>query len=122
MLFVLILITSIILQFFLPWWIIAPVAFGLAFWKAASGKHAFSATFGAIFLLWVSMGLIRSIPNENLLANRVGEMLMLSLTSYNWIIVLLSTGLIGGLTAGIAALAGYCTSDAFKTRRGSRGA
>lgn len=116
MLFLLILIASLILQFFLPWWIIAPIAFGLAFWKARSGSHAFGSGFGAIFLLWVIMGLIHSIPNENLLANRVGEMLMLPLNSFNWIIVLIATGIVGGLVAGISALAGFYSSNVFKTR------
>lgn len=116
MLFILILITSLLLQFFLPWWIIAPVAFGLAFWKARSGGHAFGSGFGAIFILWVIMGLIQSIPNENLLANRVGEMLMLPSSSFNWIIVLLVTGIIGGLAAGLSALAGFYSADAIKTK------
>jgi hypothetical protein len=30
-------------QFFMPWWIIAPVAFGLAFWKAMNARQAFIA-------------------------------------------------------------------------------
>ena len=114
MLFLLILILSLILQFFLPWWIIGLVAFGLAFWKANRAGQAFAAGFGAIFLLWIIMGLVNSIPNENLLANRVGEMLLLPLNSFNWIIVLLVTGLIGGLVAGLSALAGFYTAAAFK--------
>ena len=117
MLFILILIISLILQFFLPWWIIAPVAFGLAFWKARSGGHAFSSGFGAIFLLWVVMGLIHSIPNENLLANRVGEMLTLPYSSLNWVIVLLVTGIVGGLAGGFSALAGFYTGAVLKNRQ-----
>lgn len=120
MLFLLILITSLLLQFFLPWWIIAPVAFGLAFWKARTGGHAFGQSFLAIFLLWVIMGLIHSIPNENLLANRVGEMLMLPSSSYNWIIVLLATGIVGGIVAGFSALAGFYSGTALNMRQVSR--
>lgn len=115
MLFILIIIASLILQFFLPWWIIAPIAFGLAFWKARSGGHAFASGFGAIFLLWVVMGLVNSIPNENLLANRVGEMLMLPSSSFNWIIVLLITGIVGGIAGGFSALAGFYSSNLIKT-------
>ena len=63
MLFLLILIISLILQFFLPWWIIALVAFGLSFWKAQTASQAFGSGFAAIFVLWVIMGLIHSIPN-----------------------------------------------------------
>ena len=113
MLFLLILITSLILQFFLPWWIIAPIAIGLSFWKAKSGSNAFVSGFGAIFLLWVLVGLFHSIPNENLLANRVGQLLMMPQSSFNWIFVLLISGVIGGLAAGFSALAGYYLRLAF---------
>ena len=117
MLFLLILIISLILQSFLPWWIIALVAFGLAFWKANRAGQAFASGFGALFLLWIIMGLIHTIPNENLLANRVGEMLLIPLNSLNWIIVLLVTGLIGGLVAGLSALAGFYTAATFRKPR-----
>ncbi|MBC7743549.1 MAG: hypothetical protein H7096_00435 [Flavobacterium sp.] len=110
-------VISLILQFLLPWWIISPVAFGLAFWKAKTGRYGFSAGFTAIFLLWSIMGLVRSIPNENRLANRVGEMLMLPPNSFNWIIVLLITGIIGGLVGGISALAGFYIRESFNTRK-----
>ena len=112
MLILLIAIVCCILQFFLPWWIIAPVAFGMAFWKAKSGGHAFGAGFSAIFILWIIIALIRSVPNKNLLANRVGQMLMLPDLSFNWIIILLITGIIGGLAAGLSALAGFYSRQA----------
>lgn len=112
MLFLLIAIISLILQLFLPWWIIAPVAFGLAAWKASSGKYAFVSAFFAILLVWIVAGLIHTIPNENILANRVGTMLNLPDNSINWIIVLLLTGIIGGLASGFSALAGFFAKDA----------
>jgi hypothetical protein len=112
MLILLIALVCLILQFFLPWWIIAPVAFLMALWKARSAGHAFGAGFSAIFILWIMMALVHSIPNENLLANRVGQMLMLPDLSFNWILVLLITGIIGGLAAGLAALAGFYSRQA----------
>lgn len=117
MLFLLILIISLLLQFFLPWWIIGLVAFGMAFWKAERAGQAFISGFGAIFILWVAMGLVRSIPNENLLANRIGEMLMLPENSFNWIIVLLITGIVGGLVGGFSALAGFYSAAAFRANK-----
>ena len=121
MLFLLILILSLILQFFLPWWIIAPIAFGLAFWKSRSGGHAFGQGFLAIFVLWVVMGLTHSIPNENLLASRVAEMLTLPSSSFNWIVVLLAAGLVGGLVAGFSALAGFYSGAALKNTQQVKG-
>lgn len=109
MLFLLILIISLVFQFFLPWWVIAPVAFGVAIWKAQTARRAFGSGFLAIFMLWIVMSLIQSIPNENLLANRVAEMLTLPASSFGWLIILLVTGIVGGLVAGLCALAGfYC--------------
>lgn len=117
MIFLLILVISLLLQFFLPWWIIGLVAFGIAFWKAQRAGQAFASGFGAIFILWVAMGLIRSIPNDNLLANRIGEMLMLPANSFNWIIVLVVTGIIGGLVGGLSALAGFYSAAAFRSKK-----
>lgn len=112
MLFLLITIVCGILQIFLPWWIIAPVAFGLSFWKARNGNHAFGAGFFAIFALWIIAGLIHTLPNENILANRIGAMLSLPETSINWVIVLLISGTIGGLAAAFSALAGFYSRQA----------
>ncbi|WP_395625706.1 hypothetical protein [Daejeonella sp.] len=113
MLFLLIAIISLILQLFLPWWIIAPVAFALAAWRANSGKNAFFSAFLAIFTLWIIVGLIHTLPNENILANRVAGMLTLPLNSFNWLIVLLISGIIGGIAAGFSALAGRYAKEAF---------
>lgn len=113
MLFLIILILSLILQFFLPWWIIAPIAFGLSLWIGRSGKQAFGSAFLAIFILWVIIGLVQTLPNENILANRVGNMLKLPNSSLNWVFVLIISGIIGGLASGLSALSGFYVKDAF---------
>lgn len=107
MLFLLIIIVCLILQFFLPWWVIGLVAFLLSAWKAKSAIQAFNSGFFALFILWASMCLIHSIPNQHLLAGRVGQMLGLPDERFTWMIVLLITGLLGGLAAGLSALAGF---------------
>lgn len=117
MLFILILLVSLAAQFFLPWWIIAPIAFGLAAGNSQSGKKAFWNGFIAIFILWICMALVRSLPNENLLANRVGEMLTLPPSGFNWLILVFLTGLIGGLVAGVSAYAGLQFREAFLKKK-----
>lgn len=112
MLFLLIAIVSLILQLFLPWWVIAPVAFVFAAWKAQSAKNAFFTAFLAIFVLWTIAGLIHTLPNENILANRVASMLTLPSSSFSWLIVLIISGVIGGLAAGFSALAGRYAKEA----------
>ncbi len=117
MLFLLVIITCLILQFFLPWWIVGVVAFLFASWVAKSGLQAFGSSFLALFILWVLMGLIHSVPNNHLLANRVGQMFMLPEQNFNWAILLLGTGLIGGLAAGFSGLAGFYCRQIFNKRR-----
>ncbi len=107
MLFFIIVIICFLMQLFLPWWIITPLAFGAAFWKAKNASHAFSSGFFGVFILWVGTALFYSLPNGNLLANRIGAMLGLPETGINWIIVILISGLVGALAAGFCSLAGY---------------
>lgn len=116
MLFILILLVSLLLQFFFPWWIIAPVAFILAAWKATSAGGAYKAGFGAIFILWVAMGLMQTLPNENMLANRVGLMLGFPDIPFRWVLVLLITGIVGGWASGFSALAGYFCRKAVSSK------
>ncbi|MFA5243962.1 MAG: hypothetical protein WC380_01555 [Pedobacter sp.] len=116
MLILLIAILSLILQFFLPWWIIAPIAFIVSAWKSYSGWNAFRTSFIAIFILWIAMGLIHSLPNNHILANRVGAMLNLPESPINWIYILLITGIVGGLSAGFSGLAGFYFREGIKRK------
>ena len=117
MTFIYIFICSLILQFFLPWWIIGPIAFAFAAWKSSNAWYAFRTGFLAIFCLWIIVALFKTLPNDNLLANRVGQMLMLPEMKYNWVIILFATGLIGGIAAGFAALSGFYFRMAFTRKR-----
>ncbi|MES3017384.1 MAG: hypothetical protein V4721_06375 [Bacteroidota bacterium] len=112
MLFFIIVLLAFVFQLFLPWWIITPLAFGAAFWKGKTASHAFWSGFFAVFVLWIITGLFYSIPNGHILANRVGAMLGLPETSINWAIVLLISGILGGLAAGFCSLAGYYCREA----------
>ncbi|MFM6975620.1 MAG: hypothetical protein ACKOW2_02070 [Sphingobacteriaceae bacterium] len=117
MLFILILLLSLVAQFFLPWWVIAPIAFILAVRLGQNGKKSFWNGFSALFILWACMALLRTLPNENLLANRVGQMLTLPESGFNWIILVFISSLIGGLVAGLSAFAGFQFKEAFLKKR-----
>lgn len=103
MAFLIILLLSFLFQMVLPWWIIIVISFGTCGILGKNGKIAFLQSFFAIFLMWIGMALYKSIPNENILASRIAEMLSLKY----WPLVVFVTGLIGGLVAGIAGLCGY---------------
>ncbi len=107
MLFLLIALLSLIVQFLGPWWTIAPVAVLLGALLAKSARHAFWSGFLAIALVWVLMALFHSIPNEHLLAGRIAQMLGLPARAGYWMVVVALTGVIGGLTGGLGSLTGY---------------
>jgi hypothetical protein len=111
MLFLIILILSFVSSYFLPWWVAALIAFLAALFIGKTSGRSFWSGFGAIFILWVILALLKSIPNDNILAGRVIQLFPLP---HNWILLLLITALIGGLVGGLAALSGILTKKVFK--------
>ena len=107
-LFALILLASLVFQLFLPWWVIAPIAFGLAFWKSASGRHAFLAGFAAIFTLWFVAAYVPHYRNEGILTARIAQLFSLPIP----FLVLIVTALVGGLVGGLAAWSGFFWKNA----------
>lgn len=103
MLFILIALLSFVLQFFLPWWIIAVVAFGIAAWKGRSTKDAFFSGFAAIVLVWTAKSLFTHIQTEGILTDRIATLFNLP----SPVLLIIVTALVGGLVGGIAALSGF---------------
>jgi len=110
MLFLIILILSFVGSLFLPWWIVAIAAFLGALLVGKKSGQAFLSGFGAVFFLWVVLALIKSIPNDNILADKVVQLFPLP---HNWIWVLAVTGVVGGLVGGMAALSGVLMKKIF---------
>ncbi len=110
MLFLIILILSFAGSFFLPWWVAAIVAFLAAFFVGKTSSRSFLAGFSAIFVVWTILALLKSLPNDNILANRVVQLFPLP---HNWVWVVLITALVGGLVGGMAALSGVLLKKAF---------
>ena len=98
-------IASLLLQLFLPWWIIAVAAFAVAYFIKQNSWLAFLSGFVAVFLLWLVYAYMLSAANENILVVKVAE-LMKALTKGSITTLYLLTGLIGGLVSGLAALTG----------------
>jgi hypothetical protein len=113
MLFLIILILSFICSYFSPWWMIAVIAFLAAFFMNKKPGMSFLAGFAAVFVAWSILTLLKSIPNDNILAGRVAKLFQLP----NWILLLLVTAFIGGLVGGMSALSGALVKKAFKTKR-----
>lgn len=98
----LIAITAFLLNLFLPWWSIAlpGVLFGYLFKQ--KGTVSFGWGFLALFLLWGSQALYTHFANDGILSSRIAEMLGVG----SPFIVILVTGVLGGLVSGLATLSG----------------
>ena len=95
-------IMSAIAQNFLPWWIIAPIAFTMTYMLRLKPFESFLAGFVALFLLWAGMAFFIDRANEHILSQRIALLLHLSQP----MLLIVITGLIGGLVAGFAGLSG----------------
>ena len=102
-LFALIFLGSLLLQFFLPWWICALVAFLAAFWQAESGKQAFLVGGVAVGLLWGLVASYWHFASQGILSNKVAGMFQLPNGGVLSAILIVIAGLVGGN----AALSGY---------------
>ncbi len=110
MLFLIILILSFIASYFLPWWIVALIAFLATLFLGKTSGRSFWSGFGGVFIVWVVLALLKSIPNDNMLASRVIQLFPLP---HSWILLLFITALIGGLVGGMSALSGVLVKKVF---------
>ena len=88
---------------FLPWWIIAITGFVVAFAIPQKAGLSFLAGFIALFLLWTGLSFWMSAANNHLLAHKLS---LLFIKADNPFLLILVTGLIGGLVAGLGSLTG----------------
>lgn len=102
-------IASLLLQLFLPWWIIAVVSFAVAYFIKQNSLLAFLSAFIGVFLLWIVYAYLLSSANDNILVTKVAE-LMKALTRGSTTTLYIVTGIIGGLGSGFGALTGSLAS------------
>lgn len=88
---------------FLPWYSIAVVAAVIMFCIPIKNAKAFLCGFFAIFLLWTFQTFAINANNNNILSIKLAS-LILKTPSPNLLII--ATGVIGGLVGGFAALTG----------------
>lgn len=88
---------------FLPWWVIAIVGFVVALAIPQGGGRAFLSGFLGVFLLWAGLCFWISAANDHLFAHKIS---VLILKIDNPALLMIVTGLIGGLVAGFGSLSG----------------
>lgn len=88
---------------FLPWWGIAITSLLVAVLVHQKAGKAFLAGFVGVFILWAGLAWWIDMKNNGILSKKIAGILPLGGSS---IVLILVTGLVGGLVAGFAAMSG----------------
>lgn len=87
----------------LPWWTVAVAAFIAAAIVPLKPWASFLAGFLGVALLWWVLAAVIDNANAGVMANRMAEVLPLE---GNKMLLIIITGVVGGLVGGLAALTG----------------
>lgn len=87
----------------MPWWSFAITSLIVAMAVHQKPGKAFLSGFIGLFLLWSILAFLKDSANDHLLATKVAQILPLG---GSYIVLIIVTGVIGGLVAGLAALTG----------------
>jgi hypothetical protein len=111
MLFLIIFLLSYIAIYFMPWWVVAIISFIAAFFLGNRPAKSFWSSFVAVFLAWAIYILLKTIPNDNILASRVIKLFPLP---NNWVWLLVLSSFIGGFIAGMSAISAIYVKLSFQ--------
>ncbi len=101
--FIITFILALVFSFFLPWWSVMTAAIIAALLFELKGFAVFYIPFLSIFLFWTLYSFILSNTNDFTLAKKIAVLLPLGGNPY---LLILVTGVIGGIAAGIAGIFG----------------
>ena len=104
---------SFALCLFLPWWVIAIAGFAVAFAIPQKAGLSFVAGFLALFFLWVGLSFWMSAANNHLLAHKIS---LLFIKVDNPMLLIIVTGIIGGVVAGFGSLTGRLLRQIVSTK------
>lgn len=98
----------------LPWWSFTITSLLVAVAVHQRPGRAFLSGFLGIFLLWAGMALWKDMANEHVLSSKVAQVLPLG---GSYLVLILVTGVVGGLVGGFAALTGSFMRRSKRQRR-----
>ncbi|CAG5009392.1 hypothetical protein DYBT9275_04486 [Dyadobacter sp. CECT 9275] len=107
--FLIIIITTAVLQIFAPWWVIGLIPFLVHFWRPTSYSNTFLSSFGAIAMVWLAYGLYLHINSGGAMSDRIAQIFSLP----NGLLMLAVSTLVGGLAGGFAGMAGFSVRSLF---------
>ncbi|MES2004156.1 MAG: hypothetical protein V4450_06510 [Bacteroidota bacterium] len=87
----------------LPWWSFAVTSLLVSLAVHQKPGKSFLSGFAGLFLLWAGMALLKDAANEHILSTKVASILPLG---GSYLVLILVTGIVGGLVSGFAALTG----------------
>jgi len=88
---------------FLPWYSFVVVALVVSILFKQKPVAAFWSGFLALFTLWIIWACVKDISNAHLLSTKVALILPFN---GNYILLIVTTGIVGGLIGGFGALTG----------------
>ena len=112
--FIVTIILALILSQFLPWWSVMAASFITALLVSLKRSAVFFVPFLAIAILWMAHAFWLGNANDFILAKKIANLLPLGGNAYMLILV---TGIIGGLSAGISGVFGKQCSQLLKKSR-----
>lgn len=98
---------------FLPWWCMAITSLLVAVLVHQHAGRAFLSGLLGVFLLWAGLAWWIDMKNNGVLSEKIARVLPLG---GNSLVLILVTGLIGGLVAGMAAMSGSYLRSSPKSR------
>jgi len=101
--FIATIVLSLLLSLSLPWWSVMVAALITGYLIPLKRGAVFFIPFLAIFLFWSVYCYVLSSANDFTLAKKISELLMIGGNPY---LLILATGVIGGIAAGISAILG----------------
>lgn len=96
-----------------PWWLIAPLAAVICFIVRSRPMLAFFQGLAAGFLLWGGLAFVHDQANDHLLSSQIGALFQ----GISPFVIVLLTGVIGGLAGGFGALTGANLRAIFQQRK-----
>lgn len=96
---------------FLPWWALVVPGLVIGAWLVADARTALAAGSGGGAMAWMLQASIATLMNDGVLAGRVSSILFGTDAP---MLLILATGLLGGLLGGSAALVGLQLKRALK--------